>query len=103
MENFLEFVLEKIGGEPAQLGAVFGERLTYQEELMLGKLDHEIGIRVERVLDAALAGANAENNGQILLDLSQRERVMFLTAVRKEIHILIEKRGSLKPWREGLN
>jgi hypothetical protein len=103
MSNFLEFVLKKIGCDPSRLGEAFAEKLTQQEELMLCKLDDEICICVDRVLDAALHGANASNNNEIMLDSKNRNRVTYLTAMRCEIQKLIAERGSFGPWREGMN
>jgi hypothetical protein len=103
MEDFLVVVLGKIDGDPSRLGEAFPETLNHQEELMLSKLEEEIGMRVERVLDLALAGANAASNGEINMDQAQRDRVMFLTAVRREIRNLLATRGSLTTWRDGLN
>ena len=103
MDDFLGLVLKKIDGDPSRLGEVFPDRLNHQEELMLSKLGEEIGICVERVLDLALTNANSANNGEISLDQTQRDRVMLLTAVRKEIHLLLAKRGTFNQFRDRLN
>ncbi|MBK9448024.1 MAG: hypothetical protein IPN95_01130 [Bacteroidetes bacterium] len=103
MDEFLALVLKKIDGDPSRLGEVFSDNLSHQEELMLSKLDEEIGICVERVLDFALTNANAANNGEISIDQNQRDRVMLLTAVRKEIHNLLAQRGTLNQFRDRLN
>jgi hypothetical protein len=103
MDDFLALVLKKIDGDASRLGEFFPEKLSHQEELMLSKLEEEMGICVERVLDLALTNANAASNGEISMDQHQRDRVMLLTAVRREIHSLLANRGSLNQFRDQLN
>ena len=103
MNSFLSKVLSKIDGDPERLGEVFAAKLSLQEELMLGKLDEEIGIRVDRLLDAALSDATTINNGEIIVETNVRTNVHFLTAVRRAIHKILSERGSLQMWRAGLS
>jgi hypothetical protein len=103
MNDFLSYILQKIDGDPTRIGEAFEARLTYQEELMLGKLDEELGMCVEKILDAALASATAANNGEISMDFHTRTRVMELTAARKAIHALLTERGTMRHCRNGVN
>ncbi len=99
MKDFLQYVLHKIDCDPKDFGNAFGLKLTRQEELMLSQLNEEIGMRVEAMLEKALASAQPE----IVLNQAERGFVMELTSIRKAIHNLIAERGSLRQWQEGLN
>jgi hypothetical protein len=101
MEDFVAMVLRMMDGDPARIGEVFGARLSHKDELMLTKIDEEMGACVEGILDLVLAGANYA--GEITMVQRQRERVMELTAIRCAIHDLVRVRGSLQQWRDGLN
>ncbi len=101
MEAFVAKVLKMMDGDLSRLGEAFAPRLSRKDELMLTKMDQEIGARVEGILDLVLAGAN--HAGEMSMGQQQRDHVMQLTAIRRAIHQLIQERGSLKPFREGLN
>jgi hypothetical protein len=103
MNDFLSKVLQKIDGDPSHIGDVFGAKLTYQEELMLSRLDDEMGMCVERIIEVAMANANAANGGEIAIDFNNRERVMTLTCARKAIHDLLAERGTFHASRHGMN
>ena len=101
MEEFVAKALKMMGGNPSQIGDAFGAKLTSKDELLLSKIDVELGIVVESILDHVLAGANY--NGEMSMGAEQRERVLELTAIRRAIHVLLHERGSLRAFREGLN
>lgn len=99
MKDFLQYVLQKIDFDPKSFGNAYGTKLTHQEELMLSRLNEEIGMRVEAMLEKALVSAQPE----IIMNEAERGFVMELTSIRKAIHNLILERGSLGQWKEGLN
>ncbi len=101
MEDFVAMVLRRMDGDPDRIGEVFGARLSHKDELMLTKIDEDMGACVEGILDLVLAGANFA--GEITMVQQQRDRVMELTAIRRAIHSLVQERGSLQQWRDGLN
>jgi hypothetical protein len=101
MEDFVAQVLEKMNGDLTHLGDAFDATLSHRDELMLTKIEQEMGICVEGILDLALAGADF--NGEVSMAPWQRDRVMELSAIRQMIHALIRERGSFAQWREGLN
>jgi hypothetical protein len=101
MEQFIGQALKWMDANAGQLGDAFGKTLSHHDELMLTKIDQEMAICVERILDLALEGANAQ--GEIGMSKQQRDRVMELTAIRRAIHTLIEERGTLQKFREALN
>ena len=101
MDEFLATMLKWMNGDPRHLGDVFDNTLTHRDELMLTNIDRELGQIVEGILDRVLAGANI--HGEMQLGQTQRDRVFELTAIRKEIHILIRERGTLLPFQDGMN
>lgn len=101
MEEFVAKALKMMGNDPARIGDAFGARLTHKDELLLSKIDAELGIVVEGILDLVLAGSNY--NGEMSMGSEQRERVLELTAIRRAIHVLLHERGTLREFREGLN
>ena len=88
-------------GDPTRIGEVFGSKLSRKDELMLAKIDQEMAACIEGILDRVLTGAN--HLGEMSMVPQQRNRVMELTAIRRAIHKLIQERGQLQPWSEGLN
>jgi hypothetical protein len=101
MEDFVAQVLEKMKGDMTHLGDAFDAKLSLRDELMLTKIEQEMGLCVEGIMDLALAGADC--GGEVSMSQWQRDRVMELTAIQKMIHALIRERGSFAQWREGLN
>lgn len=101
MNNFVAQVLQRMDGDPSQLGQAFETPLSLHEELLLCKLDEEMGMRVERILDHALASTS--RNGEIMMSQHSKNQVMFFSETRKAIRQLIAERGHLGHWWGGLN
>lgn len=101
MEDFVAQALKMLNGDLSQLGDVFASRLSLKEELMLTKIDQEIAICVEGILDRVMAGSNVQ--GEMTMAQQQRDHIMELTAIRRTIHKLIKERGNLGHYSEGLN
>jgi hypothetical protein len=101
MEDFIGKTMEFMNGDIRHLGDVFGATLSTRDELMLTKIDEELGRCVEGILDMVLAGASVQ--GEMNLSQGQRDRVMELTAIRRAIFALIKERGTLTKFRDGLN
>jgi hypothetical protein len=101
MEEFIAQALKLLNGDPRHLGDVFGQQLTQRDELLLTKIDQELGCCVEGILDKVLAGANVQ--GEMKLSQSHRDSVMEITAIRRAIYDLILNRGTLRHCRQGLN
>jgi hypothetical protein len=99
MDDFLVRILRKIDGDPTRIAEAFGPQLSQQEELMLNKLEEQIAIRVDAILDRALAAVGP----MIMIDAQQKTYVMEMTAIRKAIVNLIAARGTLKIAKAGLN
>lgn len=100
-DAFVAEVLELMGGNVIRLRDVFETKLSHREELMLSRMDVEIGNCIEGILDLVLSSSAI--NEEMTMDVGQRKRVMELTSIRREIHAMIDERGSLQDWKEGLN
>ena len=101
MKEFIGQALKWMDANAGQLGDAFGKTLSFHDELMLTKIDQEMAICVERILDLVLEGANAQ--GEMDMSAQQRDRVMELTSIRRAIYNLIAERGTLRQFREVLN
>ena len=93
-----ENLLEALRRNPETLGTSFQNPLSFQEEMMLVKLEKELGHKVHEILDLVLA-ANAE----IILSDEKRAQVIELSYFQKAISHLLTTRGSLRSGNTSLN
>ena len=90
MQEF-EKLIEILKADPTQLGASFHNPLTYQEEMLLIRMDADLARQMDRMLERALGG----NGPEILVHEEQRVHILELAALRNSIIDLLQNQGTI--------
>ena len=91
-------ILQAFIQHPENLANSFSNPLTFQEELLLNRLEEDLARKVDVLLELAFAGGT-----EIAMGQKQRDYIMDMMRFRKVIVNLISDRGRLSATPSALN